>query len=250
MTHYSKKDFRFTISARGKPLDLPVFHFLSNNFSELPLEQIDSVFGFVERCSLYGGREFIKPQISSYDVSVLNRAKIGLRIPFTNHMADREEYERYQPMIQKYYKPVNSVIVTNDNLAKWIRADFPDMVIEASVIKNIKNMRKLEEALEIYDTVVLPMTTIDDREFLEKIPDKDRIRLFANGGCALTCPSKICYPAFSEMNKFKGGEFRCSQDIKSREMLGMIDFDLDELGEMGFHHFKLLRAKKGGWTGF
>jgi collagenase-like PrtC family protease len=50
--------------------------------------------------------------------------------------------------------------LTNDELAGWIRADFPDYKLEASVIKNIDN--------------------------------KENITLFANAGCAYTCPSKIC----------------------------------------------------------
>ena len=243
-------DVSFTVSARGKSADMPVFRFLSTNFADLPLEQIDSVFGFVEKCSLYGGRVFTGPQLSNHDVYKLNQANIGLRIPLTNHLAERDEYEFYQPMLRRYYHPLNSVIVTNDDLAQWIRDDFPYFVLEASVIKNIKSKRKLEAALNIYDTVVLPMTANDDREFLESIPDKDRIRLFANGGCALTCPSKICYRAISEMNKFKGGEPRCSQELKSREILGMVDFDLDELRSMGFKNFKLLRGRPGRITGF
>ncbi len=45
----------FTISARGKAGDVPVMEFLRRNFGTLPLERIDSLFGFVERCTLYGG---------------------------------------------------------------------------------------------------------------------------------------------------------------------------------------------------
>jgi len=246
----SGSDIRFTVSARGKAADLPVFRFLDENFPGLPLDMVDSVFGFVEKCTLYGGRVFTGPQLSARDVFKLNQANIGLRLPLTNHMAEREEYESYRPMLSRYYHPLNSLIVTNDDLARWIRDDYPYFVIEASVIKNIRSKRKLDDALEIYDTVVLPMTANDDRAFLEAIPDKDRIRLFANGGCALTCPSRICYPSISKMNKFKGGEPRCSQSLKQREILGMVDFDLKELRDLGFKHFKLLRGRPDGFTGF
>jgi len=121
--------------------------------------------------------------------------------------------------------------------------------VEASVIKNITDHRRLEAALEIYDTVVLPMTANDDEEFLVSLPDKDRIRLLVNGGCALTCPIKICYQSFSKMNKFRGGEFQCSQTMKSRELVGMIDFDIEELRNLGIKRFKLLRERQGGMTG-
>ena len=168
----------------------------------------------------------------------------------SNHLIDRDEYERDQPLLQKYHRDCNSVIVTNDDLAKWIRQDFPDYQIDASVIKNIKTHRKIDEALKLYDSVVLPMNLNDNFKFLEKIEAKDRITLFANAGCALTCPSKICYPSVSKMNKGKGGEFQCSQRLKQRETLGMVDFPLQPYIDRGFSRFKLLRGRPGGMTGF
>lgn len=178
----------FTVSARRKIPEMPIFRFLRDKFGNLPLAQIESVFGFVERCTLYGGRNFCAPELSDRDVRQLNHAGIGLRIPLTNHDAEFREYKLYRPFLRKYYQPINSVIVTNDDLAKWIREDFPDFDIEASVIKNINNHKKLEASLKLYDTTVLPMPCNQDEEFLISIENKSRIRLFANAGCALTCP--------------------------------------------------------------
>jgi hypothetical protein len=87
-------------------------------------------------------------------------------------------------------------------------------------------------------------------DFLEKIEAKDRITLFATAGCALTCPSKLCYPSVSKINKGKGGEFQCSRGIKQRDSLGMADFALQPYIDRGFHRFKLLRARPGGKTGY
>jgi len=114
---------------------------------------------------------------------------------------------------------------------------------------HINTHKKIDEALELYDTVVLPMKTNEDQEFLAAIDCKDRITLFANAGCALTCPSKICYPSISKMNKFNGAEFCCSRSMKEREIPGMIDFDLDPLIELGFRRFKMLRSAPGAITG-
>ena len=86
--------------------------------------------------------------------------------------------------------PVHSVIITHDDLARWIRRDFPHYRIDASVIKNINTPKKLAQALELYDEVVLPMTSNEDLPFLESIADKSRITLFANAGCAFTCPAR------------------------------------------------------------
>ena len=240
----------FTISARKKPRDMGVLEYLSVYFPGIPLARIDSVFGFVERSTLYGGRPFLGPELNDDDVDQLNANKIGLRIPFTNNYVTHEEYEQNQEMLTKYHKKGNAVIATSDDLATWIRSDFPKYRIEASVIKNLDTHDKIQTALELYDTVVLPMAINNDHEFLKKVKNKKRITLFGNAGCALTCPSKICYPSISKVNKYQGGEMMCSRDIKDRNRMGMIDFDLKELAALGFSRFKLLRSKPDGKTGY
>ena len=240
----------YTISARGKQASVPIAQFLDEYFPDIPHDTIDSIFGFVEKSTLYGGRQFIAPEISNEDIQSLYQMGIGYRIPLTNHYVEKMEYELNAPLLDRYNTPGNSVIITNDDLAKWIRKDFPCYRLEASVIKNINSYDKINRALELYDTVILPMNVNQELEFLAGIPDKDRITLFANAGCALTCPSKICYASISKFNKFKGAEFRCSQPLKARSMLGMIDFDLEVLKSLGFMRFKLLRPRKGNMTGY
>ena len=244
-------DHTFTISARGKSPDVPVFQFLRRHFGHLPLNRIETLFGFVEYTPLYGGRVFHGRELSERDVFQLNNAGIGLRLPLSNHFVSREEYATSGPFLERYQQEINSVIVTNDDLAGWIRQDFPGYRIDASVIKNINTLKKLEQALMLYDEVVLPMTSNEDLPFLESIPDKGRITLFANAGCAFTCPSKTCYVSVSKINKRDGdAAFQCSQSLKERELLGMIDFDLEPLIAMGFRSFKLLRPAPGRMTGF
>ncbi|MCH7834677.1 MAG: hypothetical protein IH911_06330 [Proteobacteria bacterium] len=91
--------------------------------------------------------------------------------------------------------------MTNDDLARWIRQAYPGYQIDASVIKNIKTHRKINEALELYDSVVLPMRLNEDFDFLEKIE-------------------------------------------------AMVDFPLQPYIDLGFHRFKLLRARPGHMTGY
>jgi hypothetical protein len=240
----------YTVSARGKPPGVPVFAYLRRNYGNVPLREIDSLFGFVERSMLYGGRVFLRRELSDRDVFQLNNAGIGVRLPMTNHYVKREEYLENKRLLQKYHQPGNSVICTNDELARWIRDDFPDYRLDASVIKNLKSREKIEEAWELYDSVVLPMSVNEDLEFLEQLEDKDKITLFANAGCALTCPSKICYVATSKQNKGEDPGPVCSQDLKPRELHGMVDFPLEPYIKLGFHRFKLLRARPGSVTGF
>ena len=112
----------YTVSARKKSSSEPVFAFLRKHYGNVPLREIDSLFGFVERSTLYGGRAFTQRELSDRDVCQLNNAGIGIRLPMTNHFVKRDEYEQYLELLQKYHRPVNSIIATNDDLAKWIES--------------------------------------------------------------------------------------------------------------------------------
>ena len=242
---------QFTISARGKASAIPIQRFIKENYNHIPVQQIDSFFGFTEMSTLYGGRIFAYTELSRYDVRSLYRMNINVRLPLTNHYVTREEYKENQPFLEKYHRPGNSLIITNDKLAKWVRSDFPDYRLEASVIKNINTLKKVDDAFAIYDTVILPMASNDDEKLLKAIDNKKNITLFANAGCAYTCPSKICYPSVSKANK-EGDKnlFQCSQKLKERNTIGMYDFDLDYLQSLGFERFKLLRPRTGDMTGY
>jgi len=240
----------YTISARGKAPEAPVFAFIRNQYGNVPLREIDSLFGFVEKSTLYGGRVFLRRELSDRDVFQLNKAGIGVRLVMSNHYVERDEYIRNRPLLEKYHQPLNSVIATNDDLAMWVRQDFPKYKIDASVIKNIKTHKKIDETLKLYDSIVLPMRLNEDLDFLEKIEAKDRVTLFANAGCALNCPSKLCYLSVSKMNKGNGGKLKCSQPIKMRKLEGMVDFPLQPYIDLGFRRFKLLRARPGSMTGY
>ena len=231
---------QFTVSGRAKFNNEHILTFLAKAYGGVPIRLIDSVFGFVERSTLYGGRIFEGAEITPADIEHLYEVGIGIRIPFTNHHAEPREYEETAPVLERHHRPGNSVIVTNDALASWIRRDFPHYKVEASVIKNLRTYDRIAAALNLYDTAVLPMDCCEDEPFLRGLPDKDRITLFANAGCALTCPSKICYPSISKFNKDGVAELMCSQPLKRREMRGLIEFDLGRLQDLGFSRFKVL----------
>lgn len=135
-------DVTFTVSARGKKADESVFAYLRKNYANVPLGEIDSLFGFVERSTLYGGRRFRERELSDTDVAQLNDAGIGIRIPMSNHVAKKREYKLSNWLLRKYHRSCNSIICTNDDLARWIREDFPEYRIDASVIKNLKSKTK------------------------------------------------------------------------------------------------------------
>lgn len=257
----------YTISARGKKISQPVSEYFNTYFPNIPLNKIDSIFGFVEPTSLYSGRPFLRSQISSKDYQFLQDNNIGLRIPFTNHYVSEKEYIKYKPLLEKYHKKGNSLIITNDDFVKWVRKDFPLYKIEASILKEIDSLEKINKALELYDTIVLPMNVNNNMKLLESIGQKNRITLFGNAGCALTCPNRICYDYISKRNKILGNSniivrgiyyyysfiLRrkwCMHKIKPRKLHGIKDFDIDKYYEMGFSRFKMLREHPGRKTGY
>lgn len=235
---------QFTVSGRAKTNDVQVLTFLALAYRGIPIALIDSVFGFVERTPLYGGRIFEGAELTPRDVACLYEVGIGVRLPLTNHEAAPDEYEQSAPLLEKYHRRGNSVIVTNDALAGWIRRDFPNYRVEASVIKNLRTHDRIAAALDLYDTAVLPMEFSENEAFLRQLPEKDRITLFANAGCALTCPSHICYADISKFNRTGVGEPRCSQALKPREARGVVEFDLGRLQDLGFNRFKVLTPQR------
>lgn len=261
------KDTVYTISARGKKLRQPVQEYFNTYFPNIPINKIDSIFGFVEKSTMYSGRPFFRSQLSSKDYAFLKENNIGIRIPFTNHYISEKEYNKYKPLLAKYHREGNSLIITNDDFVRWVRKDFPLYKIEASILKEIDSLEKIDKALELYDTIVLPMNVNRNTDLLQSIEHKDRITLFGNAGCALTCPNRICYDYISKRNKILGNTniiFRsiyyyysfivrrkwCMHKIKPRKLHGIKDFDIDEYYQMGFRRFKMLREHSGRKTGY
>ena len=130
---------QFTISARSKPPAVPIQRFIKECYSHIPLKQIDSFFGFTEACSLYGGRFFARPELSRYDVKSLYRMNINVRLPLSNHFATVEEYEESRQFLEKYHRPGNSLIITNDDLARWIFSVMREAYMYASLCRKPKS---------------------------------------------------------------------------------------------------------------
>lgn len=47
-----------------------------------------------------GGRVFVKPELTPYDVGEMYYAGIGVRLPLTNHYVTAAEYEASAPLLQ------------------------------------------------------------------------------------------------------------------------------------------------------
>ena len=252
----STQKVTYTISARGKNSFQPILPYFDKYFNYVSRDQINSVFGFAEKCTLYGGRPATIRHLSDKDLHVLEDLEIGFRIPLTNHFFSTKEYVRNLRFLEKYHKRGNSLIIVNNELAKAVRQDFPLYKIEASMIKDIKTQRMIDTALKLFDTAVLSMDVNDNFEFLEKVEQKDRITLFAVAGCAYTCPARTCYRHVSRLNKFLMSKnpltnilgfiifpfkIGCSRRKRKRALLGMVDFDVQRYVSMGYSSFKVMR---------
>ncbi len=240
----------FTVSARGKPIDMPMPIFLNRSYYEV-LGKIDSIFGFMRFSHFYGGRSFISQQISRQDLFWMYDNNIGLRLPLSNHNFDYKVYRSELQFFRDFHRAGNIIICANDSLANAIRTDFPLFKIEASVINCITTQDDITNSLVLYDSIILPMSYSSSPELLVNLTPKDRIVLFGNAGCAYNCPNKLCYKYISDSIFFgKASGYNCSQSINIRPKLGFIEFDLDRLIAIGYSRFKLLRKIPTGTTGY
>jgi hypothetical protein len=238
-----------TLSARNKHPTMPVSRFLAENFGSVNLQVVDSIFGFNAPCKMYGGRQFVLPELSDLDLKWMYDNGIGYRIPLSNILIDDQMYDEGRKFLQKHHRSGNSVILVSDDIALKIRNDFPLYSIECSVIKAVNTKEKVEAALEIFDTVVpLPEAFNTDFELLKSFPKevKDRIRLFLTIGCSYHCPGRVCYGSFSRMNRGDiDAKFECAQMEHKKNFVpsGMVDFDMENYLDLGFSKFKMLRVK-------
>ncbi len=206
-------DIQFSVSGRKITADMSIEVYLKIYYMYTHIPSIESVFGnTLFPSQLYGGRVFNQNHsITDVHIKQLKKFHIGLALTLTNHFFDEDEYKRSFSLLEQHHHHLNSVICTNDELAKRIKSDFPDYTLKASIIKRIDTHKKIERHLQLYDNITLPMDINDDDDFLEKIPEKERIILFANANCAYTCPNRSCYKGFSEKNSDRKKTSNCSK---------------------------------------
>jgi len=246
-------DFRdnrltFSVSSRNIRPDIDVMDYLRVFFTYCDLRQIESIFGSTNHFSrLYGGRPSrCKYELTERHLERLAENGIHLALTLTNHFFDDAAYRESLPLLEAHHKQGNSIICTNDALAVRLKRDFPLFEIKASLIKQIDTLEKINRALEIYDSLTLPMDKNDDDEFLNSIRDKERIVLFTNANCAYTCPARTCYLGFSQENFSKPVTSGCSKGKAPRLDMGHVFFNVKKLSDMGFTRFKLVPlAPKG-----
>jgi len=243
-----------SITARGRHnpnyphIEKNIIEYIDNYVSMIDYNDVnvDYVFGTVSDWTpLYGGRVAEGPEVLDNEVSLLYDKGIGIKIPLQVENFNKEHLNQTIPLLKKYHRSQNALVIANDYLAEVVRERFPLYTIEASAILNY-NLSDINNPL--YDSIVLPIYRNDNKLFLDKIVDKDRVRLFINAECSYNCPVKVCYSSISEINKspLDDIDFRCSAEIiprkqmKDSTMLDNYFFPVGDLIDMGFNNFKMV----------
>ena len=242
---FKNPKYSYSVSGRWVGERMNILNYLRFYFIYLNVSQISTVFGSTtEYSEFYGGRIYDpKKSFTPHHLDTLLNRNIHLALTLTNHFYSHDLFIKNLPFLEKHHRSGNVIICTSDELAKQIRRNFPNYILRASIIKNLNTLEKVKKAFDLYDDVVIPMDLNDDDEFLESLPEKHRIMLFANAACAYSCPARICYPEISKVNQAKSNKVRCK-----KEELGLLEyafyfFDVDKFYSMGFSNFKLIPAK-------
>lgn len=232
----------FSVSSRKLRQDIDVMDYLRIFYMYCPPGSIESLFGITTFMSgLYGGRPSrLKYSLTQSHLQRMQENNIYLALTLTNHFFDEAQYRESHELLEQHHIPGNSIICTNDDLARRLKSDFPQYEIKASIIKKLDTLAKVNAALEIYDSLTLPMDKNDDDAFLDSLPEKHRMILFGNANCAYTCPARTCYLGFSQ--EIRGEEItsKCSKGKTPRLDMGHVYFDVKKLAGMGFSRFKLV----------
>jgi hypothetical protein len=232
----------FSVSCRNIRPDIDVMDYLRVFYTYCDPHQIESVFGSTNQYSrLYGGRLSRKKyELTENHLTRLTENGIHLALTLTNHFFDNDSYRESWPLLEKNHRKGNSIICTHDDLAVCLKRDFPLYEIKASIIKKLDTLDKITRALDIYDSLTLPMDKNDDDVFLNSIREKDRIILFGNANCAYTCPARTCYLGFSQENFGLPTTSTCSKGKTPRLDMGHVYFNVKKLADMGYTRFKLV----------
>ncbi len=207
---------------------------------------------------LYGGRPTVAKHVIPYkSIQRLNQHDVGFMMTLTNHNFSTEAYKVTVPILEKIENEKNSVVVTNDNLAKAIRRDFPRLTIKSSVIKLLSTYDEIYQALDTYDYITLPPWINNDEAFLTHLEAKDRMILFANSNCLYTCRKPTCYRHLSDRifsntinegcacHKVASNQYKKKKGTSGNIAQATHVFDLQEPRYQGFTNFKLVPVDFG-----
>lgn len=222
----------------------------------------DSIFGL-----RWNGGRVCNPRDSlpfSEMIAVIkdyNKMGVGFNWSFSNLLLTEKDLEdEYCNLaLEQTNSSMNGVILTSELLRNYVRKNYPHMRVIYSVCNGLKTLDQYKAALDSNDIVVLHPDFNHDLNFLEQLPEKHRLEVMVNDVCSYGCPFREVH--YRELSTYclyqannpivhipreldhSSGEKGCmavqagyNKDGRNKLTL----YDVDNLCNMGFKHFKLI----------
>lgn len=214
----------------------------------------DIVYGACQ-CSLSAGRNSIIQERLTYEqieeyFKSYDQYDVKCYLTFSKvNIETKDLHDTYSNMFltlaNKYH---GGVIIANDTLYTYIRNNYPNIKIVASVIKATfdtyeDELQYYHDLLNRYDYVVIRPEFALDLDKVKMLSDKERVELLINQSCMANCPYAKSHYLHYEKNSSFAYKVPCLQE---KSKLAIINHSLllansytDKLLAMGFKHLKL-----------
>lgn len=201
-----------------------------------------------------GGRVSIGPIVSESEVKDIiayyNEKSVKLNFTFTNSLLTKnhlhDEFGNF--VLDAGHNANNSIIVYSDLLYTYIKKNYPKYKCILSVTKANNNIDFINQALPLYDLVVLPPDLSKNYMLLEQINDLSKIEVLVNNYCIKDCPFsaehyRITSEAQMKMDPRIEEEYKknkpCSLNKNGLYPNLLSNDNINILYKMGIQNFKL-----------
>ncbi|HEX2966377.1 MAG TPA: hypothetical protein VHO84_11350, partial [Syntrophorhabdaceae bacterium] len=153
---------------------------------------VKAVYGAFPPSIWNGGRtmsfDFVERAAIMAAIQNFNGLGVALRFTFTNTLLKEEDvYDSYcNECLKLANNGINEVLVNSPILEKYIREKYPKYRVISSTTKGITSIEGLNKELEKYPIVVADYT-LNNKEELFRIPNRDRCEILLNTNCADNC---------------------------------------------------------------
>lgn len=158
---------------------------------------IHSCYGNFQFCTWDGGRSFTSHRHTFKEemeeiVKFYNSYNIAVRYVFTNSLIPEENFHsRFENlMLSIGHNGLNEIVINNDKLEEYIRANYPNYHFISSTTKRLDNIESAKEELDkSYDYICLDYDLNSNKEFLESLSKEQlsHIELLCNAICEPNC---------------------------------------------------------------
>ncbi len=209
----------------------------------------------------------ITPQQIEVAFQEYTKRKISIYFTFSNHrleaahLSNRLSNDLCTLASRNNPSGGNAVILASDLLNGYIKAKYPQLKRISSILKIVgergrAKMDVYKRYLDEYDMVMMHPDDVLNLEFIDQLPDKERIILLINEYCVRNCPIRHWHydvlsslsinpyeEADAEFTKLQANNGCTSlHNLLTSSQHGTIaqsDSEIEKLYQMGFRHFKL-----------